>query len=174
MCIPCVTTFHMVPWFFVPRLSQKLMTRGRPRWFWHQKSKFKYNIEYCPSVTKTLTFLICSEVLMIEHWYLACMILVTSPFNWHHAWTYFKVKVVAGQGTTILWICLWPWSLTYFDNFNLGHNFQTRRCRTFILKMCISCGMTFHMVPHFFPRYLDLDVRPTFDIKDLNLEQPII
>ena len=40
-----------------------------------------------PSVTKTLTLLISSEVLMIEHWYLACMILVTSPFNWHHAVT---------------------------------------------------------------------------------------
>ena len=41
----------------------------------------------CPSVTKTLTLLISSEVLMIEHWYLTCMILVTRPFNWHHAVT---------------------------------------------------------------------------------------
>ena len=40
-----------------------------------------------PSVTKTLTLHISSEVLMIEHWYLACMILVTSPFHWHHAVT---------------------------------------------------------------------------------------
>ena len=39
------------------------------------------------SVTKTLTWLISSEVLTIEHWYLACMILVTSPFNWYHAVT---------------------------------------------------------------------------------------
>ena len=32
--------------------------------------------------------LISSEVYyMIEHWYLACMCLVTSPFNWHHAVT---------------------------------------------------------------------------------------
>ena len=38
-------------------------------------------------VTKTLTWLISSEVLMIEHWYLACMILVTSPFYWYHAVT---------------------------------------------------------------------------------------
>ena len=30
---------------------------------------------------KTLTLLISSEVLMTEHWYLACKILVTSPFN---------------------------------------------------------------------------------------------
>ena len=60
------------------------------------------------SVTKTLTWLISSEVFMIEHWYLACMILVTSPFNWHHVVTlnYFKVKVVAGRGTTILRISL--------------------------------------------------------------------
>ena len=35
--------------------------------------------------------------------------------------------------------------------------------------MCISCGMTFHMVPYFFPCYLDLDAWPTFEIKDLNL-----
>ena len=40
-----------------------------------------------PSVTKTLTWLISFEVLMIEHWYLACMILVTSPFYWYHAVT---------------------------------------------------------------------------------------
>ena len=39
------------------------------------------------SVTKTLTWLISSEVLMIEHWYLACMILVTSPFYWCNAVT---------------------------------------------------------------------------------------
>ena len=39
------------------------------------------------SVTKTLTWLISSEVLMIEHWYLAYMILVTSPFYSYHAVT---------------------------------------------------------------------------------------
>ena len=31
-------------------------------------------------------------------------------------------------------------------NFNLGHNFQTRRGRAFILHMCIPCDETFHMV----------------------------
>ena len=39
------------------------------------------------SVTKTLTWLISFEVLMIEHWYLTCMIIVTSPFYWYHAVT---------------------------------------------------------------------------------------
>ena len=34
-----------------------------------------------PSVTKTLTWLISSAVLMTERGYLACMILVSSPFN---------------------------------------------------------------------------------------------
>ena len=43
-----------------------------------------------------------------HHRYLACMILVTSPFNWHHALTF---DLLHGQsccrvGTTILWICL--------------------------------------------------------------------
>ena len=31
--------------------------------------------------------------------------------------------------------------------FNLGHNFQTRRDRAFLLHMCIPCEKTFHMVP---------------------------
>ena len=39
------------------------------------------------SVTKTLTWLISSEVLKVEHWYLACMILVRSPFKWRHVVT---------------------------------------------------------------------------------------
>ena len=34
----------------------------------------------CLSVTKTWTWLISFEVLMIEHWYLICMIIVTYPF----------------------------------------------------------------------------------------------
>ena len=33
------------------------------------------------------------------------------------------------------------------NNFNLGHNFQTRSVRAFILHMCIPCVRTFHMVP---------------------------
>ena len=68
----------------------------------HSSVYLSVRLSACPSVTKTLTCLISSEVLMIEHWYLACMILVTSPFNWHYAvnltLTYFKVKVVAGRG----------------------------------------------------------------------------
>ena len=55
----------------------------------------KTNSSICPSlclsirlsVTKTLTWLISSEVLKIEHWCLACMVLVTSPFNCHNAVT---------------------------------------------------------------------------------------
>ena len=51
----------------------------------------------CPS-QKTLTWLISSEVLMIEHWYLACMILVTNPFNLHHAVTLSRSKLLLGGG----------------------------------------------------------------------------
>ena len=62
------------------------------------------------SATKTLIWLISSEVLMIEHWYLACMFLVTSPFNWYYAVTLI-FDLLQGQsccraGTTILRICL--------------------------------------------------------------------
>ena len=32
-------------------------------------------------------------------------------------------------------------------NFNLGHNFITRRDKAFILHMCVACVKTFHMVP---------------------------
>ena len=37
----------------------------------------------------------------VEHQYLACMILMISPFNWYYALTYFKVKFVAAQKATI-------------------------------------------------------------------------
>ena len=47
----------------------------------------KTRLSLCPSVTKILTWIISSDVLMIKHWYLACVILVASPFHWHHAVT---------------------------------------------------------------------------------------
>ena len=47
----------------------------------------KTHSSVCLSVTKTLTWLITSEVFMIEHWYLACMIIVTSPFYLYHVVT---------------------------------------------------------------------------------------
>ena len=34
-------------------------------------------------------------------------------------------------------------------NFNLGHNFLTRRDRTFTLHLCIPCDKAFNMVPSF-------------------------
>ena len=40
-----------------------------------------------PSVTQTLTLLWSSKVWMIEHWYLVCMILVTSSFYWYYVVT---------------------------------------------------------------------------------------
>ena len=54
------------------------------------------DILYCPPLSQkhgdlkshlSVCPLISSEVLKIEHWYLACMILVISPFKWHHAVT---------------------------------------------------------------------------------------
>ena len=53
----------------------------------HSSVRLSVRLSVSPSVTKTLTWLISSEVLMIEHWYLACMILVTSPFYWYHVVT---------------------------------------------------------------------------------------
>ena len=52
---------------------------------------------------------------MIEHWYLVCMILVSSPFNWQHAVT-LTFDLLQGQsccqrGTTILRICLYKFEL---------------------------------------------------------------
>ena len=69
------------------------------------------------SVTKTLIWLISSEVLKIEHWYLACMIFVTSPFKWRHAVT-LTFDLFQGQSCcragdqSIPWICLFikEWS----------------------------------------------------------------
>ena len=45
------------------------------------------HLSVCPSVTKTLTWLISSEALIIKHWYLEWMILVIIPLTWHQALT---------------------------------------------------------------------------------------
>ena len=37
-------------------------------------------------------------------------------------------------------------STVLLKNFHIGHNFQTRRCKAFILYMCIPCHKTFHIV----------------------------
>ena len=63
------------PFFFVPHALAKV-------------GDTKTYASVCLSVTKTWTRLISSEVWMIEHYYLACIVLVTSPFNWHHAVTF--------------------------------------------------------------------------------------
>ena len=91
---------------FCPPLSRK---RGDIKS--HSSVCLSVRPSLCPSVChKTLTLLIFSEVLIIEHWYLACTILVTSPFHWHHAVT-LTFDLLQGQsccraGTTILRICL--------------------------------------------------------------------
>ena len=62
------------------------------------------------SVSKTLTWLISSEVLMKEHWYFAYMILVTSPFYWYHAMTLtfylLQGQICCRAGDEILRVCL--------------------------------------------------------------------
>ena len=91
--------------FFVPRFREKIS-------FVRPSVPLSVLPSLRLSVTKTLTWLISSEVLKIEHWYLACMILVTSPFKWYHAVTLtltfdlLQGQIVAGRGTTILRICL--------------------------------------------------------------------
>ena len=64
----------------VPRLSRK---RGTLKLI-----RLSVRLSLCMSVTKTLTWLISFDLLKIEHCYLACMILVTRFFNWHHAMTF--------------------------------------------------------------------------------------
>ena len=89
------------------------------------KTHSSFSQSVCPSVTKTLTWLISSEVFMIEHWYVACMVLVTSLFYWNHAVTLtltfdlFNVKFVAVRGTTILRIFL----LVYCNFYLKEHNY---------------------------------------------------
>ena len=50
-------------------------------------------------------------------------------------------------------------------NFNLGHNFQTRSDRAFILHTCIPCDKTFHMVSSFLTLTLKFDLL----VKNFNL-----
>ena len=82
----------------VPRLSQKWRT-------W--KSVCLSDVFVCH---KNLPWLITSQVLKIEHSYLACRILVTIPFYWYHAMTltFYRLQgqFCCQAGTTILRICL--------------------------------------------------------------------
>ena len=54
-------------------------------------------------------------------------------------------------GTNVIALALASTSVSVCvnKNFNLGHNFQTRSDKAFILHMCIPCDKTFHMVPLF-------------------------
>ena len=69
-----------------------------------------------PSVPKTLTWLLSSGILMIEHWYLACIILVTSPFYWYHAVTLtfylLQGQFVAGRGSQFFEFACFFFSIT--------------------------------------------------------------
>ena len=65
-------------WFIVPRFREK---RG------DIKSHSFVCPSVFPSVTKTLTLAITFALLQIKLWYLACVFLVTRPFQWHHVVT---------------------------------------------------------------------------------------
>ena len=86
LCSPCPFEWRGALWwlhniYFCPRLSRK---RGI---FKLIRPSVCQSVCLSVPVTKTLTWLISFELLMIEHLYLACMILVTSPFYWYHAVT---------------------------------------------------------------------------------------
>ena len=84
---------------------------------------------------------------MIEHWYLACMILVTSPFNWHHAVTLtfdlFQGRSCCRAGDH------------NFPNWLVQHK-SALHCyvgifRTYIVLLFISCTrLFFYFVDRFF------------------------
>ena len=68
--------------------------------------------------SKTLTLAITFKPDVIGHSYFTCVFLVTRPFTWYHNFW-----------PSDLDIEVWP----TFKNYNLGHNFQTRCDRAFIL-----------------------------------------
>ena len=68
--------------YFCDCCPQRFFETGRT-WNWF------IGLSICLSVCHTnFNLSISSEVLIIKHWYLACMIFVTSPFNWHYAVTF--------------------------------------------------------------------------------------
>ena len=87
---------------------------------------------------KTLTWLISSEVLMIEHWYWHAwslwQVLSIGTMWWPWPWlfTYFKVKFVAGLGITILRITDSLYYLHFIDATWPGTWSGRVKCRTFI------------------------------------------
>ena len=90
------------------------------------------------SVTKTLTPFVSSEVLLIQHWYLACMILVTSPFYWYHvvALTFdiLQGKICCRMGDLNDWIApiayAGSWSRSHVSTFYKGRWHDLQRVTT--------------------------------------------
>ena len=64
---------------------------------------------------------------MIEHWYLACMILVTSPFDWHHILTFNLISrsnlLRRGGPQFSKYLPLFPGSRMTIDNQIIYSNF---------------------------------------------------
>ena len=117
-------------------------------------------LSYCICVfIMTIPFTPCST------FFLPCDLDLLKNFNLRHS---FQTRRL---GAFILHMCipcdktfhvipkfltLWPWPwrsrLTYFlKNFNLGHNYQTRRGRAFILKCVFRVTITFMWYTNFWP-----------------------
>ena len=83
---------------------------------------------------KTLTLVITFLPEEIGISYCTYVYLVTRPITWYHKFDLVKLTLKFDQ---------------LLKNFNLGHNFLTRRDRAFKLHIWISCDKTFHIVPLF-------------------------
>ena len=119
-----------------------LMTR--PFTWYHNLWLWPWSLTY---FWKTLTLARTFKPEVIELSYCICVFLVTRHFKWYHSFLPCNLDLE-------VWLV---------KNFNLGHAFQTRNNRAFILHMCFPCDRTFHMVPLFWPCNLDLEVWSTFE-----------
>ena len=73
---------------------------------------------------------------MIELWYLACMILVTSPFNWHHAVTLTFDLLLLGGGPQFSEFTCTPYKYAHFWRMCISNCFIPYR--QYVLTYCLS------------------------------------
>ena len=138
MCILYNESFQLVkvltlwswPWFsFCPLPFMKVLD-------------IKTHSSICPSVChKNFNLAHIFEVLMIEHWYLACI--VTSPFYWYHAVT-LTFDLSQGQ------ICCRAGDHNSSNLLVTVTLVITKVDRPVIFHMCIPCDQTFTFTPYCF------------------------
>ena len=129
--------------FIVPRFRESVGTLNLIR----PSVPLSVRPSVCPSVTKTLTLAITFALLQIELWYLACLFLVTRPFQRYHVVTLTvtfdllqgQICCQAGDRNSSEFACFTNyWRVLYFRVSMLSQNYGNINLKVLTNKNCFT------------------------------------